>query len=270
MKKISKHHKTILVGIDYSKSSDNALEYAALLAGKGKTDLMLFHIYEVPVVHTNSGLFFISYKALKDVNIKRLEDYKKKLEDKHRGLNVKIFTMGTSFNIEIEELLRKHAIQYIVMGLESKSRISKFIYGSHGTSIAGKVRCPVIIVPEKYKNHNTNKAVLAVDNPKTINYEVMKKLKDFSSLFGVNYNSVHIKTPFEFNFEKTSGSKKLQLEVIESTEFANGISRYAKNYNKDLIIIVSRSHSAIYDLFKESNTKTIAFKSKIPVMSIHE
>jgi nucleotide-binding universal stress UspA family protein len=270
MKKTSKRPKTILVGVDYSKSSDNALGYAALLAKKGKADLMLFHSYEVPVVHTNSGIFFISYTAIKAANTKRLEKYKDKLKEEHPGLNIKIFTIGASFRIELEELQRKHAIQYIVMGLESKSRISKFIYGSHGTSIAGKMNCPVIIVPEKYKTHKIGKAVMAVDNLKTINYDVLKKVKDFSSQFHVLYSNVHIRTQQEFTFEKSTRSKKLPLEVVEANDFPDGISRYAKEHAKDLIIIVSKSHSAVYNFFNESNTKTIAFRSKIPVMAIHD
>lgn len=269
MKKTTKPHKTILVGIDYSKSSENALNYAIALAKKGKASVLLFHTYAVPVVHTNSGLFFISYSALKKSNTERLEKYRAAIQKENPGINVNVLATGSSFNIELEDLLHRHRVQYVVLGLESKSRLSKFIYGSHSTQIAGKINCPVIIVPEKYKAHRIQKAVLCVDTPKSVDHKALKKITDFSSRFQYDLSKVHVRTPEEISFDKPSETKKTDLEVVESGEFVDGVIRYSKEKNKDLIIIVSQTHSPIYNLFIERNTKTIAFRSKIPVMAIH-
>lgn len=271
MKKSNKAHKTILVGIDYTKSSGNAVEYAAMLAEKGKTSLILFHIFDAPVVHTNSGIYFISYKSIKETSETKLENYRDIIKEKYPNLSIEILTSSEPFQMQIEALIRRRKVQYIVLGLETKSRISKFIYGSHGTSIAGKVSCPVIIVPEKYKDHNLTNAVLAIVNLKTANYNIMKKVNDFSSYFKTKVNNVHVRTPEDFFFnDDTSKAKKIKLEVIEGKSFTDGISNYSKSKNVGLIMIVSQSHSALYNFFNESNTKTIAFQSKIPVMAIHE
>jgi nucleotide-binding universal stress UspA family protein len=269
MKRKPEQNKTILVGIDYTKSSENALKYGILLARKGRANLMLFHIYEAPVIHTNSGLFFISYQGLQATNTERLEKYQKTIGEKYPDIDIKIFTAGTSFNLELEKMLRSRKVQYIVLGLEAKSRISKFIYGSHGTSIAGKVNCPVIIVPENYRIRDPKTAVFAIDNVKTIHFNVLKKVKDFSSRFHIAVNNAHIKTPFEFLTEEPDRLKKLNLKVVESDEFSNGIAEYVRKNNKDMIIVLSKSHSVLYNLFTESNTKRIAFQSKVPVMSVN-
>lgn len=270
MKKSNKPHKTILVGIDYSKSSANAVEYAAMLAEKGKTSLILFHIFDAPVVHTNSGMYFISYKAIQESSETKLENYRDLIKEKYPALSIEILTSSEPFQMQIEDLIRRRRVQYIVLGLETKTRISKFIYGSHSTSIAGKVNCPVIIVPEKYKDHKLTNAVLAIDNVKTANYEIMKKVKDFSSYFKTKVTNVHVRTPEDFFFKNDSRkAKKIKLEVIEARSFPDGISKYSKNKKADLTMIVSQSHSALYNFFNESNTKTIAFQSKIPVMALH-
>lgn len=271
MKKPNPSNKTILVGIDYTKSSGNAVEYAAMLAEKGNASLMLFHIFDAPVVHTNSGIYFISYKSIKETSETKLENYRDIVKEKHPGLSIEILASSDPFQKEIEDLIRRRKIQYIVLGLETKSRISKFIYGSHGTSIAGKVDCPVIIVPEKYKEHKLTNAVLAIDNLKTANYEVKKKVEEFSSRFKTKINNLHVKTPAEILFNvKSPKAKKINLEIIEANSLTDGINKYAKDRNADLALIVSQSHSPLYNFFTESNTKTIAFQSKIPVMAIHE
>jgi nucleotide-binding universal stress UspA family protein len=270
MKKNIKSGKTILVGVDYTKSSANAIEYAAMLAAKGNASLMLFHIYEAPVIHTNSGLYFISYKSLQTTNRTKLEKLADSLRAKNPSLPVKVFASSDSFKIEVENLVGSKKIQYIVLGLESKTRISKFIYGSHGTSIAGKVDCPVIIVPEKYKAHKLTKAVLAVDNYDTLNTKVMSKVKSLSTRFNVPVNYVHVRPQGDLEIETRKGKKDIELELVEAKEITGGIIRYSKKKSSDLIIIVSQSHSPLYNFFNESNTKTIAFQSKIPVMAIHE
>ncbi len=270
MKKSKKSHKTILVGIDYTKSSGNAVEYAAMLAEQGNASLMLFHIFEAPVVHTNSGMYFISYKAIKETSETKLENYRDILKEKYPRLHIEILTSSEPFQMQIEDLIRRRKVQYIVLGLETKSRISKFIYGSHGTSIAGKVNCPVIIVPQKYKDHKLVKAILAIDNLQTATYPILKKVKDFSLYFKTGISTVHVKTPANFFFNDNSAkAKKMKLEVVEAKSFTDGIAEYAKDKNADLITIVSQSHSVLYKFFNETNTKTIAFQSRIPVMAIH-
>ena len=53
--------QSILVGIDFTKSSENALNYAIMLAEKSKAALLLFHVFDTPIVHTNSGAYFVEY-----------------------------------------------------------------------------------------------------------------------------------------------------------------------------------------------------------------
>jgi hypothetical protein len=73
-----KNNKTILVGIDYTKSSENALNYAILLAEKSVSSIMLYHVYETPVVHTYSGAYFVSYPDIDKYNQEKLEKFKNK------------------------------------------------------------------------------------------------------------------------------------------------------------------------------------------------
>ena len=178
-----KQNKTILVGIDYTKSSDNALDYAVMMAKKGNASVMLFHIYETPVVHTFSGAYFVSYKEMQGYNMARLERYKSKLEERHPSIHFSVFASYKSFKAGVNDLIKSRKVHYVVLGLESKSRFSRFIYGTTGLEVAGKISCPVIIVPEKYKQHKLHKSVLALDNHKTVETKVMQKITDFNKRF---------------------------------------------------------------------------------------
>lgn len=272
MKK-AKHTKTILVGIDYTKSSDNALYYAVMLAKRNKASVMLFHIYETPVIHTYSGAYFISYKEMQGFNMARLNKYKAKLEAKFPRVNFETFATYKSFKAGVSDLIKSRRVHYVVLGLESKSKFSKFIYGTTGLEVVGKISCPVIIVPERYKEHRLTKMVLALDNQKTVESKLMQKVKDFSKNFKAEMNAVHIKTENEFMLipqkKAETANKKWKVNSVEAKNFETGIFSYVKESKTDLIAVFSHSHSVLYNLFNESNTKLLAFKAKIPVMSIH-
>ena len=66
--------KTILVGVDFSKSSDNTIEYAIEIAKKSEAKVLLFHALSAPVVHTTSGLVFMDGEANLKGEEKRMQN----------------------------------------------------------------------------------------------------------------------------------------------------------------------------------------------------
>jgi nucleotide-binding universal stress UspA family protein len=265
--------KTILVGIDYTKSSDNALQYAILLAEKSNASLMLFHVYENPVVHLYSGAYFVDYDNVEKGNVEKLKKYKAKVLSTHPKLDIAILATDKSIKSSIKDLVEKHKISLVVFGLETKSKVSKFFYGTSGVKLASRIKCPVIIVPEDYKQHQLKHTVLAVDNNEHIKSKIVKKVKEFNSDLNLQNEFIHVKTEYEFLAIPTTKIKKeqekLKVKVIESENFVLGIKSYVSKNKVDLVIIISHSHSALYNLFNDSNTKLIAFESKKPVMCFH-
>lgn len=270
----SKKNNTILVGIDYTKSSENALNYAAILAKQSKSSLLLFHMYQTPVIHTYSGIYFVSFNELQKYNKEKLDKYKDKYKAMHPGVEMHTLATYKSFKDGVSSLIRKYKLHVVVLGLETKTKLSKFIYGTTGVDVAGKIKCPVIIVPEKYKNHKAENCILAIDNRAYLKADVLSRVKDFSKQFKIKNEYVHFKTEDDFLVAPSERvkdqNKKLNVKMIESKDFVSGLNNYAKKAGVDLTIVVSRSHSFMFNLFNETNTKKIAFGSQKPVMSIHE
>lgn len=267
--------KTILTGIDFTKSSEQTFAYAAELAQKFKCKLLVFHIFETPVVHSNSGLFFISYHAEKKNNQLKLENFIQKHGSAFPGLKVEPLVISGSFKQEIKNLVAKHHIQYVVLGLVQKDKLTKFLYGSRSTDVAGKIDVPVIIVPDKFKFNPIDRLLIAVDNKAVLHKSTLKPFVKIAEATGSEIKVVHVLTPEEvfnpgFKPEIKIGKKSYPIEIVKAKELEAGIAQTSKDFQADLITIISRSHSVFYDMFFESNTKRIAFKSKVPVMAIHE
>lgn len=267
--------KTIIAGVDFTKSSYNAAKYAAMLAEKLHCKLVLFNMYDVPLIHSNSGLYFMSYTSIRDTSENNLKRFLSKLKREHAKLEIGCFVTTGSFRAEISSFIKKHQVQYVVMGLVTKNKFSKFLYGSHSTDLAGKLKSPVIIVPEQYKEHQLKKVLIGVDNSEKLHRSPLKNIGDFIKTTHAGLHVLHIRTEEElFDHNKIRdikvNNKKYPIEILPESSIERGMKKYSLQNKVDLIGILSKKHSAFYNLFLESNTKSIAFASKVPVMAIHE
>jgi len=263
----------IIVGIDYTKSSLNALNYAKLLANHSNSELILFHLYDAPVLYTNSGLYFMSYKSIEKDNKDKLQKFAKK--HLKEDINYTTITKVGGFIDEVEGLVKSKSIHSIVLGLESKTKMNRFIFGSTTTDIAGKIDCPVIIVPESYKKHAVGKTLIATDNSELPNAKCLSQIKNFINSTQSKINVYHIVTPNEIinskqNEFKIDSGLAYKLHTKKAKTLVDGI-RSAVALNKEqAVITIARKHSLVYRFFNETHTKEIAFASKVPVVVIHE
>ena len=267
--------KTIIAGVDFSRSSYNATNYAAALAQKLNYKLVLFNMYDIPLIHSNSGLYFMSYDSIKRTSEQKLSGFHKKLQKHNPKTEIETFVTTGFFKTELAAFIKSHQVKLVVMGLSSKDRFSKFLYGSHSTDIAGKLSAPVIIVPDSFKAASFHKIVLSVDNKEKLHKSSLSAFENFAKETKADVSLLHIQTEDEIlksgqkDVLKINGKLK-KIENLHAHNIEKGIGSYTKLKKVDLITIISRKHSVFYNLFNESNTKRIAFSSKVPVMAIHE
>ena len=266
--------KRILVGFDFTKSSENALNYALMLSEKSNSSITLLHVYDFPLLHTNSGLYVLDYKTAKSEDLARLEKAKETALKKLPKATIDCVNTADGFKNFVKDLADKKKVEFVVLGLETKHKISKYIYGTTSLNLTSKIDCPVIIVPESYTNHSLINAVISVETTSGIKKRFVKKATNFTEAHKCTHQLIHVKTEDEFLqiYEKDSSKvkEKWDIKVVESTDLSSGIKKYLKTNKADMVILFSHSHSVFYKFFKETNTKLIAFQSKIPVLSIHE
>ncbi len=267
--------KTIIAGVDFTKSSYNSAKYAAMLAQKLNCKLVLFNMYDVPLIHSNSGLYFMSNAPIRAESENKIAGFCKKLQKLYPKIEIGTFVSTGFFKQQLTSFIKTHQVKLVVMGLSAKDRFSKFLYGSHSTDIAGKISAPVIIVPDNFKEHSLHKVLLGIDNKEKFHKSPLHSFENFIKETKTIAILLHIQTEDEIFIDKTLNTIKLngknhKIESYPSASIEKGISAFIKEKKIGLIAIISKKHSAFYNLFNESNTKRIAFASKVPVMAIHE
>ena len=140
--------KRILVPIDFSKHSEQALAHAIELASISGAVLDLIHVVHLP-----------SYPTLNDVGIFSLYQYQPGLEEKalkHLALLWERFAdsnIEVTFNVfdgqpgdEIVRFALEHKSDLIVMGTHGLTGLSHFLLGSIAAKTIRKAPCPMFIV----------------------------------------------------------------------------------------------------------------------------
>ena len=266
--------KTIIAATDFTPSSLNACLYGAMLAQKLNCKLTIFNLFDIPVVHSNSGLYFISFATQKQHSESKMQKFIKKITVKYPHVHVESFLTSGSFKLEVESFVAKHKVEAVVMGLSAKSKIDKIVYGSHSTDVAGRINAQVIIVPDRYKKHQLKSALLSVDNNEKLHHSSLVGLENFVIDSKANLKVLHVRTEDELFIPQQKELKisgvPCKVNTVKAKTIEKGIVSFCKKNKTDLITVLSKHHSVLYDLFAESHTKRIAFASKVPVMAIHE
>ncbi len=272
--------KKILVPTDFSKQSFNALNYAVQLAKKTEAEILLFHVYSVPVLPEDPTLISTA-QYLEEEALESLEKLKESLEELDSSLKISYAAKAGAPVTEISDYAKKQHVNLIVMGAQGIGYIQERIFGSTTSTLIRKVEIPVMVIDKQVRFKEPKKIVLAVDFAETDDQVVLAPLKKIAAKFQSHICILNIFT--EANVIPTFGeiAESFRLEKalkhthhtffeVEHPNVVMGINEFVEKHAIDLVAIISRKHSLIGRLFREPVTKAMTFHSRVPLLVLHE
>ena len=149
--------KKILIAVEDSIYSENAVNYGLALARKFGAEVALVHVNEIPTATpyiADPMLNETSFMMPEMMNIQE-EASKKLFERIHEkaGDDIVLHTfsrIGTP-KVEILAVADESNADLIILGTHGRTGFDHFISGSVSESVVRKSKCPVLIVPNKEK-----------------------------------------------------------------------------------------------------------------------
>lgn len=274
--------KTIIIPTDYSPIATNAMNYGIDMAKAINANILLFHVYQMPVSMTDVPVVFVSVDELKEAAELRLAELKSSIGHITSGA-IKIYTearMGNTVD-ELEYLCNKIKPFAVVMGTKGATGLERVLFGSVTLSAIRNLSWPVICVPPgKEFGIGIKKIGFACDFRKVIETTPVHFIKDMVTEFrselhvlNVDYENRHFKpeTPEQSLLLHTMlEDANPSYHFIQEKDIEDGINEFAEKNNLDLIIAIPKKHKLLEGIFKPSSTKQLVFESRIPVMCVHE
>lgn len=267
--------KKFLVPIDFSDASINSAKYAVALTNEiPDAEIILYHVFS----HiTFSTLTKKDEGSRQQVSEAALEEVKSKIGiGKH---NISVVAEEGSFIENIINYVMGNDIEMVLMGITGSSRITQVFMGTNTLNVIRNVNSPVMIIPPDAYYRGLKKVVFISDFKDVARTTPFSSLKNILDLFKPQLNILNVDsehyvelTP-EYKIERDEMEEKLgqynpEFSFLRSYDFLDGISSYAETKNMDVIITVPRKHSFLSQLFKTSNTKKLAYHSKVPIIAI--
>jgi hypothetical protein len=267
--------KKIICLIDYTRASENALQYAARLAHDSSTKLMLATLqhHKAPTIFALAGDEEAPYSS-------RLSE----MCDRIRGIWKVPCEYHESIDMENELDLIKSDVRMVVMGIQSANQTTPYLLSSAiDFKMIRETHIPILMIPDNVEYQKPNRMLYAYDYANEPNppVEQLKNLVEwlktdlrFLSVVEKGYTPEVEQMLDDRNAEIMShwkSEQSLSFDYIYYSDVKKCIDNYLTLWRSDDIVIFSIDHpSLIHRLLHKSVIREMTVCSRYPVLIIHK
>jgi nucleotide-binding universal stress UspA family protein len=146
--------RRILFATDFSTASRTACREAFLLAKKGRAELLIAHVLQLPIPFSPDGFPLprttdeLAAAARREAG-QSLESLLKEARRAHLSATGVLLTGRPEQ--AIARAAKKHRVDLLVVGTHGRSGLPRLILGSVAARITAASPCPVLAVPQRYR-----------------------------------------------------------------------------------------------------------------------
>jgi len=270
--------KQILVGIDFSKNSIHALEYAIQFANKVEANITLLWVNNTASSEYIFDDTLIEIKKEKRLNLEKLiEQYQKKLSPGKLSFKLR----KGKVHLEVATQAKQINADLIVAGTHGVSGFEEYWIGSNAYRIVTHAPCPVITIRYDFPfKDKINKILLPIDSSQETKQKLPVTIK-----IAKNYNAdIHVlamySTPIK-SLQRRVDNHAIQVKEIlnkegincvissvEADSLTNATLNYAQENNADLIAIMTEQETTTANIFLGPFAQQLINHSAIPILSL--
>lgn len=270
--------KKILVAIDFSECSLNALEHSISIANKAESDLQMIFVIKP---ETSRDIFTEGPQTLASMVKDKFEEMIKKYQPQVKKKLTYVIREGKIYGEILKEADDKNVF-LLVAGTHGASGFEEFWIGSNAYRLVSASSKPVITIRGGVKiSRNLKKIVLPIDSTRETRQKVpftayMAKIFDAEvhilSVYSTNVTDIQrLVDSFSEQVMKhlAEDNIKYVLESIEAENVTESTIEYATRVDANLISIMTEQEKTAKNLLLGPYAQQMVNHSPIPVLSMH-
>lgn len=273
--------KTILVPVDFSKPSENALKVAAQLANKNNAKIIVLHVVELAESLFGTDQFNVDNQEVMFFMKMAKKRFSKFLEKPFlNNVNIEDQVEIGPTSYMITKTIKENNIDFVVMGSVGASGLKEVLIGSNTEKIVRNSSVPVLVVKKEMENFNI-KQVLFASNFELENLKSFRKAKEFSNQFEAKMKLLYVNLPGNqfYSTEEIREQMRVFLnkaEVPYTTDdvmiyndytIELGVLNAAKEAKADLIAMPTHGRRGLSHFFNGSVGEDVVNHSTLPVIT---
>lgn len=274
--------KHILVPSDFSDCALNALEYAAKFAQKvnPQAKITILNAYTIPLAYTDFNISADVGESEAAIE-KFIDGQFDELEEKIpllKEFTIRRIKTENYVKDAVEEFCEDDNVDLIIMGTKGASGVSEVILGTNAHRVIKAQVAPVLVIPVEASYEAINNIALSSDY-KGIMAELLSPVKDIRDAFASDLHLIHVSAESILDKEKAEEAKNLELHLkglphryhyIVNENVELGIDEFGKKQKIDLLVVLPRKKGLFESLFGKSESKSLIFHTKIPLLALSE
>ena len=274
----------ILIPVDFTDSSRQAINYACLLPHNNPHEIDLIHVF---TDHSNA---FHNIKENAEPQDYRVEDAKRDLQELIEICQIEfpdikfnaLFKTGNLFETLRKTVSEDDSYKAIVMGTKGSSGLDALLLGSNMFEVFQNSKVPVLAVPKTDKKNHFDKIGLLC-NFKNGELDVLKQAIE---LYGTNFEIllIHVNTNNESVAALDTKFKEFINKIIEETgienisyviktqaflaqykeDIASAINSVISDELIDVLLVTKSKKGFLRKIIEENVVKQMAYQIQIP------
>lgn len=269
----------ILVGLDFSESSMNALAHAVGIVSRFKSNLLCVWVENKNSIrHLNIG----KEENIEEVVRKKFDDVMQSFKDEANLDKTEIIlTKGVTYK-EIVRISNENQVDLIMVGAHGSQGFRRFLMGDNANHIIAEAKCPVITIREhRTLSKGLNTIVIPIDS----SLDTRQKLPIATKIalaygaevhllglyftdIGTMRKRVNSYVEQTEKFLEKSGVKKVVTHYTKTNSGARTIMNYAIKVNAGMIATMIETEKLASDIWLGTQGQQLVNQSPIPILSI--
>ena len=273
--------KTILFPTDFSENAVHASRYAGMMAKLFDANVILLHVYHIPMVPAYNTSF-----EVKDAVSQNENEIKQQLQTfatafrmdsnlaSERVIQKVEYGFASEKTIEIANSMK---VDMIVMGTKGASNMLDKWLGTHAQDVMTKAECPVFTIPNDVSIEFPQRILYAADF-KDDEIHAVQKVLDIAKPLGATCKVIHIHEEFEPNIghiveetirelETNFKEDDVTVQQFHRDDTIEGLETYMKTYEPDILALAIHEKSFLDNIFSTSISNHFIQEAKIPILT---
>lgn len=279
--------RQILVPVDFSEHSMNALSYGQVLFEKNEVTFHLFATFQLNapgVIEDEWGNEWLESWESADMEtyipVDELEKLLKEVKQNNKNEKHQFKMVYTVNTLEdgVAEQVAKLGIDLILMGTKGAKGLKQFFLGSNAVILINKVRsCPIIVVPSAYTTKTGPKQVVFSTNFKRqFNTRELQPLMDLLTQWNAKLKIVQLMEDEYLDYRQKIHRDALVVllkkiphvfnKIMFDSSETEAIRDFVMETQSDMISLIYHKQSFLYGLLQENVVEKTAFNSPVPLL----